>query len=315
MEPSTKLEELYSYHQKGMEEILSRQQLAELFQHPEQKAGEFEHWLDTQCQAGQLKKLIPLEEPTKFGSLISERRKELGMSVEQLSRLCLISPEQLKWIEAGVLNPDQNTLQWIANAIGVYRSNLLNGQIKLKPDYQECLKAIEGMQDELLLAKENLNRLNRFVADHGVTEYQVQKHKDKYRIKRIVSKEVQINGIIREWKDEKSARQFADKLNQRKAITEDKTDSARYVVQSEEDFVKAEKETENKSEEIYLIVDTKTGKAVSDQGDGILEFRSKETAQSYADRLNQKEIALESSTEKATSLQKAQNLPQLQLGK
>lgn len=315
MEPSTKLEELYSYHQKGMEEILSRQQLAELFQHPEQKVGEFEHWLDTQCQAGQLKKLIPLEKPTKFGNLIAERRKELGMSVEQLSRLCLISPEQLKWIEAGVFNPDQNTLQWLANAIGVHRSNLLNGQIKLKPDYQECLKAIEGMQDELLLAKEHLNRLNRFVADHGMTEYQVQKHEDRYRVKSTVSKEVQLNGITREWKDEKSARQFADKLNQRKAITEDKTDSARYVVQSEEDFVKAEKETENKSEEIYLIVDTKTGKAVSDQGDGILEFRSKETAQSYADRLNQKEIALESSTEKATSLQKAQNLPQLQLGK
>lgn len=315
MEPSTKLEELYSYHQKGMEEILSRQQLAEFFQHPEQKSGEFEHWLDTQCQAGQLKKLVPLEEPTKFGSLIAERRKEIGMSVEQLSRLCLISPEQLKWIEAGVFNPDQNTLQWLANAIGVHRSNLLNGQIKLKPDYQECLKAIEGMQDELLLAKEHLNRLNRFVADHGVTEYQVQKHEDKYRVKSTVSKEVQINGIIREWKDEKSARQFADKLNQRKAITEDKTDSAQYAVQSEEEFLKAEKETENKSEEIYLIVDTKTGKAVSDQGDVILEFRSKETAQSYADRLNQKEIALESSTEKTASLQKAQNLPQLQLGK
>lgn len=248
MEPSTKLEELYSYHQKGMEEILSRQQLAEFFQHPEQKSGEFEHWLDTQCQAGQLKKLVPLEEPTKFGSLIAERRKEIGMSVEQLSRLCLISPEQLKWIEAGVFNPDQNTLQWLANAIGVHRSNLLNGQIKLKPDYQECLKAIEGMQDELLLAKEHLNRLNRFVADHGVTEYQVQKHEDKYRVKSTVSKEVQINGIIREWKDEKSARQFADKLNQRKAITEDKTDSAQYAVQSEEEFLKAEKETENKSE-------------------------------------------------------------------
>lgn len=145
MEPSTKLEELYSYHQKGMEEILSRQQLEELFRHPEQKTGEFEHWLNTQCQTGQLKKLVPLEEPTKFGSLIAERRKEIGMSVEQLSRLCLISPEQLKWIEAGVFNPDQNTLQWLANAIGVHRSNLLNGQIKLKPDYQECLKAIEGM--------------------------------------------------------------------------------------------------------------------------------------------------------------------------
>ena len=256
--------------------------------------------------------MVPLEEPTKFGRLIAERRKEIGMSVEQLSRLCLISPEQLKWIEAGVLNPDQNTLQWLANAIGVHRSNLLNGQIKLKPDYQECLKAIEGMQDELLLAKE---QLNRFVADHGVTEYQVQKHENQYRVKRTVSKEVQLNGIIREWKDEKSARQFADKLNQRKEITEDKTDSARYVVQSEEDFLKAEKETENQSEEIYLIVDTKTGKAVSDQGDVILEFRSKETAQSYADRLNQKEIALESSTEKAAPIQKAQNLPQLQLGK
>lgn len=315
MEPSTKLEELYSYHQKGMEEILSRQQLAALFQYPEQKDGEFEHWLDTQCQAGQLKKLVPLEKPTKFGSLIAERRKEIGMSVEQLSRLCLISPEQLKWIEAGVLNPDQNTLQWLANAIGVHRSNLLNGQIKLKPDYQECIKAIEGMQDELLLAKEHLNRLNRIVADHGVTEFQVQKHEDQYRIKRTVSKEVQLNGIIREWKDEKSARQFADKLNQRKEITEDKTDSARYVVQSEEDFLKAEKETKNKSEEIYLIVDTKTGKAVSDQVDVILEFRSKETAQSYADRLNQKEIALESSTERAACLQKAQNLPKLQPGK
>ena len=60
MEPSTKLEELYSYHQKGMEEILSRQQLEELFRHPEQKTGEFEHWLNTQCQTGQLKKLVPL---------------------------------------------------------------------------------------------------------------------------------------------------------------------------------------------------------------------------------------------------------------
>lgn len=315
MEPSTKLEELYSYHQKGMEEILSRQQLEELFEHPKQKNGEFEHWLDTQCQDGQLKKLVPLEEPTKFGSLIAERRKELGMSVEQLSRLCLISPEQLKWIEAGVLNPDQNTLQWIANAIGVHRSNLLNGQIKLKPDYQECLKAIEGMQDELLLAKEHLNRLNRFVADHGVTEYRVQKHEDQYRVKRTVSKEVELNGVIREWKDEKSARQFADQLNQRKEIMEDKNDSARYVVRSEEGFLKAEKEAENQPEEIYLIVDTKTGKAVLDQRDAILEFRSKETAQSYADRLNQKEIALESSTEKAAPIQKAQNLPQLQPGK
>ena len=315
MEPSTKLEELYSYHQKGMEEILSRQQLEELFRHPEQKTGEFEHWLNTQCQTGQLKKLVLLEEPTKFGSLIAERRKEIGMSVEQLSRLCLISPEQLKWIEAGVFNPDQNTLQWLANAIGVHRSNLLNGQIKLKPDYQECLKAIEGMQDELLLAKEHLNRLNQFVADHGVTEYQVQKHEDQYRVKRTVSKEVQLNGVIREWKDEKSARQFADQLNQRKAIMEDKTDSARYVVRSEEGFLKAEKEEENQPEEIYLIVDTKTGEAVLDQRDVILEFRNKETAQSYADRLNQKEIALESSTEKTVSLQKIQNLPQLQPGK
>ena len=315
MEPSTKLEELYSYHQKGMEEILSRQQLEELFRHPEQKTGEFEHWLNTLCQTGQLKKLVPLEERTKFGSLIAERRKEIGMSVEQLSRLCLISPEQLKWIEAGVFNPDQNTLQWLANAIGVHRSNLLNGQIKLKPDYQECLKAIEGMQDELLLAKEHLNRLNQFVADHGVTEYQVQKHEDQYRVKRTVSKEVQLNGVIREWKDEKSARQFADQLNQRKAIMEDKTDSARYVVRSEEGFLKAEKEEENQPEEIYLIVDTKTGEAVLDQRDVILEFRNKETAQSYADRLNQKEIALESSIEKTVSLQKIQNLPQLQPGK
>ena len=197
------------------------------------------------------------------------------MSVEQLSRLCLISPEQLKWIEAGVFNPDQNTLQWLANAIGVHRSNLLNGQIKLKPDYQECLKAIEGMQDELLLAKEHLNRLNQFVADHGVTEYQVQKHEDQYRVKRTVSKEVQLNGVIREWKDEKSARQFADQLNQRKAIMEDKTDSARYVVRSEEGFLKAEKEEENQPEEIYLIVDTKTGEAVLDQRDVILEFRNR----------------------------------------
>ena len=231
------------------------------------------------------------------------------------ARLCLISPEQLKLIEAGVFNPDQNTLQWLANAIGVHRSNLLNGQIKLKPDYQECLKAIEGMQDELLLAKEHLNRLNQFVADHGVTEYQVQKHEDQYRVKRTVSKEVQLNGVIREWKDEKSARQFADQLNQRKAIMEDKTDSARYVVRSEEGFLKAEKEEENQPEEIYLIVDTKTGEAVLDQRDVILEFRNKETAQSYADRLNQKEIALESSTEKTVSLQKIQNLPQLQPGK
>ena len=214
-----------------------------------------------------------------------------------------------------MFNPDQNTLQWLANAIGVHRSNLLNGQIKLKPDYQECLKAIEGMQDELLLAKEHLNRLNQFVADHGVTEYQVQKHEDQYRVKRTVSKEVQLNGVIREWKDEKSARQFADQLNQRKAIMEDKTDSARYVVRSEEGFLKAEKEEENQPEEIYLIVDTKTGEAVLDQRDVILEFRNKETAQSYADRLNQKEIALESSTEKTVSLQKIQNLPQLQPGK
>ena len=97
------------------------------------------------------------------------------------------------------------------------------------------------MQDELLLAKEHLNRLNQFVADHGVTEYQVQKHEDQYRVKRTVSKEVQLNGVIREWKDEKSARQFADQLNQRKAIMEDKTDSAWYVVRSEEGFLKAEK--------------------------------------------------------------------------
>ena len=171
------------------------------------------------------------------------------------------------------------------------------------------------MQDELLLAKEHLNRLNQFVADHGVTEYQVQKHEDQYRVKRTVRKEVQLNGVIREWKDEKSARQFADQLNQRKAIMEDKTDSARYVVRSEEGFLKAEKEEENQPEEIYLIVDTKTGEAVLDQRDVILEFRNKETAQSYADRLNQKEIALESSTEKTVSLQKIQNLPQLQPGK
>ena len=96
---------------------------------------------------------------------------------------------------------------------------------------------------------------------------------------------------------------------------EDKTDSARYVVRSEEGFLKAEKEEENQPEEIYLIVDTKTGEAVLDQRDVILEFRNKETAQSYADRLNQKEIALESSTEKTVSLQKIQNLPQLQPGK
>ena len=83
------------------------------------------------------------------------------------------------------------------------------------------------MQDELTgWLKSNLNRLNQFVADHGVTEYQVQKHEDQYRVKRTVSKEVQLNGVIREWKDEKSARQFADQLNQRKAIMEDKTDSA-----------------------------------------------------------------------------------------
>jgi len=44
-----------------------------------------------------------------------------------------------------------------------------------------------------------------------------------------------------------------------------------------------------------VIIDRKTGEAVLDQNGSTLEFDNKETAQSYADRLNQKEMALESS--------------------
>ena len=62
----------------------------------------------------------------------------------------------------------------------------------------------------------------------------------------------------------------------------------RYLVQEKEDELRSTKE-------IYVIIDRKTGEAVLDQNGSTLEFDNKETAQSYADRLNQKEMALESS--------------------
>ena len=289
MEDTVKPGELYSYHQNGIEEILSKRQLEDFFSQSGIEGVEFESWVKEQCQRGDLLAITPLEKPTKFGSLIAKRRDEMGISQEHLSQICLMSTEQLKWIEAGALQPDQNSLHWIANALGVQRSNLLNGEIKPKPDYQECLKNIAGMQEELLLAKEHLKYLNRFVEDHGLVTYQVQKHEDKFRITNKSGEELRLNGVVREWRDEKSAKQFADKLNQREPIKDEKKVLIhRYLVQEKEDELRSTKE-------IYVIIDRKTGEAVLDQNGSTLEFDNKETAQSYADRLNQKEMALESS--------------------
>lgn len=156
MEDSSQIGELYSYHKNGIEEILSQRQLMNYFSQSGMEGIDFESWLKSCCQTKDLVRILPLEHPTKFGSLIAKRREEIGMSEEQLAKICLMSPEELSWIEAGILKPDKNSLQWISNALGIYRSKLLIGQIQRKPDYGECVKNIEGLQEELLFEKECL---------------------------------------------------------------------------------------------------------------------------------------------------------------
>ena len=50
MEDTVKPGELYSYHQNGIEEILSKRQLEDFFSQSVIEGVEFESWVKEQCQ-------------------------------------------------------------------------------------------------------------------------------------------------------------------------------------------------------------------------------------------------------------------------
>ena len=137
---ATVLEPLYESRQNGLAEIFSKEQLKEYYALSADTNLIREHvpftsWLERMQEKGEIQKLQPLEQNTPFGYLMKNLREKRGLSPEQLSNMCLISKEQLSWIETGILNPDGSTMQLLSNALGVYCEDLQNGLVREKPVY------------------------------------------------------------------------------------------------------------------------------------------------------------------------------------
>lgn len=177
------LEPLYSTSRTGIVEIYSEEQLKDIFFTSPDTAQikekfTFREWIQKCCKDGVYSEIKPLESQTIFGKLIEKVRQEKNISSSKLSAACLISKEQLKWIEAGRLYPDANTLQWISNVLGIYKEDLISGKITLKPNYEECRMKLRESQDLLLQTKEHLNVIDHFAEQAHLYRYEVREKEE-----------------------------------------------------------------------------------------------------------------------------------------
>lgn len=316
------LSDLYENRKSGMPEIFSRQQLEEYYALSEdtnllRKHISFTSWLNKMQERGEIRRLEPLKQKTAFGYLIKNLREKRGLSEEQLSVMCLISKEQLSWIENGILNPNQSTLQLLSNALGVYCEELQNGLVREKPDYQESLKELQAAKKQLLKAKESIRNIQGFVNKHDVSRYVIREEEKSRILDTQTNEYLLLNGVPMEWENREDAERFLQELEERERKTEEMLRAAQEEIRMEEenakpkprdlyqadskehyqaeikkqiqDLQKEEKRVRNIENDTYVVVNTVTGKAVEQNGK-LLEFSDRETAQAYADELNKKLI-------------------------
>lgn len=314
--------DLYENRKSGIPEIFSRQQLEEYYALSEdtnllRKHIPFTSWLNKMQEKGEIRKMEPLKQKTTFGYLIKNLREKRGLSEEQLSVMCLISKEQLTWIENGILNPDQSTLQLLSNTLGVYCEELQNGFVREKPDYQESLSELQAAKEQLLKARESIRNIQGFADQHEVSRYVIRGNEEKSRILDTQTNEYLIlNGIPMEWENREDAKRFFQELEERERKTEEMLRATQeeikkkeeentkprdlYQVDSKEHYLseiqkqiqdlhKEEKRIQGAENATYVVVNTETGRAVEQNGE-LLEFADQETAQAYADELNKKPL-------------------------
>ncbi len=310
---ATVLQSLYESRQNGVPEIFSKAQLEEYYSlsadtNLMREHIPFTNWLEKMQEKGEIWKLEPLEQNTSFGYLIKNLREKRGWSPEQLSNMCLISKEQLSWIETGILNPDGSTMQLLSNALGVYCEELQNGIIREKPNYQESLDELQAAKEQLLKAKESIRKIQGFVDEHGVSRYVIREEKERNRILDTQTNEyLLLNGVPMEWENRKDAERFLRELegteSTQKPLVETNVEQEQqvaYRVDTKEQYLKEirkqirdlqkeEKRAKSMENDTYVVVNTATGKAVEQNGE-LLEFSDRATAQAYADELNKKKI-------------------------
>lgn len=314
------LEPLYESRQNGLTEIFSRQQLEEYYALSADTNLIREHipfatWLERMQEKGEIRKLQPLEQNTSFGYLVKNLREKRGLSLEQLSNMCLISKEQLSWIETGILNPDGSTMQLLSNALGVYCEDLQNGLVREKPDYQESLAELQAAKEQLLKVKESIRKIQGFVNEHDVSRYVIREEEKSRILDTQTNEYLLLNGVPMEWENRKDAERFLQELEGKERKTEEMPGAIQeerrmeeeqikpqelYRVDTKEHYLeeikkqiqnlqKEEKRVQGAENDTYVVVNTATGKAVEQNGE-LLEFSDRATAQAYADELNKKSL-------------------------
>lgn len=322
MEPYEKadaLATLYESRQNGLTEIFSEEQLEEYYTLSDntnlvRKHIPFETWLEKMQEKGEIRKLEPLERHTPFGYLVKDLREKRGLSQEQLASMCLVSKEQLSWIEIGILNPGGSTMQLLSNALGVYCESLKSGLVREKPDYQESLAELQAAKEELLKAKESIRNIQIFVENHGISRYVIRGEEKSWILDTQINEYLLLNGVPMEWENRKDAERFLQELEGKERKTEDVLKTVQEEIKAEQnteqrnlyrvdtkehylkelqkrirELQKEEKRAKDIEDTTYVVVNTKTGRAVEKNGE-LLEFSDQEVAQAYADELNKKKI-------------------------
>jgi transcriptional regulator with XRE-family HTH domain len=95
----------------------------------------------------------PISDPVlEFGREIRRRREALGLTLEQLSERCGITPNYIGTIENGKRDPSISTLQHIAHGLGVPLGELLGARPRLSPSATELARVFDQVVAEVQTA-------------------------------------------------------------------------------------------------------------------------------------------------------------------
>lgn len=123
--------------------------------------------------------------PTYTGDMIRKYRTEKGLTQKKLGELCGIADSNIRKYESGNQNPKIETLQKIANALGIPVNRLLAGKLitgdELKDKSSEYgLTHLVPDTEEERIVLENCKKLNETGKKEAAKRVEELTHLEKY---------------------------------------------------------------------------------------------------------------------------------------
>jgi len=127
-----------------------------------------------------------------FGKKIAERRKELGLTQEDVANNCKINVRTVQRIEAGEVNPQMYTIKMLADTLDFEKGIFYKEKVQKLKEFYEHLAIYLIVNFTIIITSSNSNfefsPLNKHTKE--INEYAI----NKYEISSIFGKPFNING-------------------------------------------------------------------------------------------------------------------------